>query len=145
MATVSGCDIRDDRYYWVEKHVWVQQGDGDLVVLGMTDVAQHLASNLVAVTPKKVGRTIKKGKSVATVESGKFVGPVPTPVTGEVIEVNDALVGDPQLANRDPYGDGWIVKLKAEDWAGEHADLPTGQAAVEAYGAYLTQEGISCE
>ncbi len=93
MASVSGCDIREDRYYWVEKHVWVQQGDGDMVVLGMTDVAQHLASSLVAVTPKKVGRTIKKGKSVATVESGKFVGPVPTPLTGEVIEVNDALVG----------------------------------------------------
>lgn len=145
MASVSGCDIREDRYYWVEKHVWVQQTEGDTVVLGMTDVAQHLASSLVAVTPKKVGKTIQRGKSVATVESGKFVGPVPTPVTGEILETNQSLVGDPQLANRDPYGEGWIVRLKVPDWAGESTELPTGEAAVAAYGAYLEQEGITCD
>ncbi len=144
MTSVRGCDIPEDRHYWVEKHVWIQRDDTGTVAVGMTDVAQHLASNLVAVTPKKVGKTITRGKSVATVESGKFVGPVPTPVGGDIVEVNTALSGDPQLANRDPYGDGWIVKLAPSDWDGDAAELPAGAAAVEAYEAFLAQEGISC-
>jgi glycine cleavage system H protein len=145
MTDVKGCNIPEDRHYLVEKHVWVQEGEGGLVTIGITDVAQHLAAKMVAVTPKKAGKTIARGKSVATVESGKWVGPVPTPVTGEIVEVNAALAGDPELANRDPYGEGWIVKLKAADWPGESATLPTGAAAVEAYAAFLAQENISCE
>jgi glycine cleavage system H protein len=145
MSETKGCNIPEDRYYWVEKHVWVQQVDDGTVKLGITDVAQHLASKIVAVTPKKAGKTIAKGKSVATVESGKWVGPVPTPVSGEIVEVNAALAADPQLANRDPYGDGWIVRLNPSDWAGEGGSLPTGAAAVDAYEAYMNSEGISCD
>ncbi|MDH5805237.1 MAG: glycine cleavage system protein GcvH [Gemmatimonadota bacterium] len=144
MSEVRGCNIPDDLYYWVEKHVWVKPGEGGSITVGMTDVAQNLAAKLVAVTPKKVGKTIQKGKSVATVESGKFVGPVPAPVTGEITEVNSTLISDPELANRDPYGEGWIVKMQASDWAGESGELPTGQSAVDAYNAFMEQEGISC-
>lgn len=143
MADVRGCNIPDDRYYWVEKHVWVRW-DGELATVGITDVAQNLAQKVVAVTPKKAGKTIKAGKSVATVESGKWVGPVLTPVAGEVAEVNAALASDPELVNRDPYESGWIVKMKPDDWDGDMADKPSGADAVGAYEAFLTAEGISC-
>ncbi len=143
MADVRGFNVPDDRYYWVEKHVWVRK-EGDLAVVGITDVAQDLAQKIVAVTPKRVGKSIKATKSVATVESGKWVGPVNTPVAGEVVEVNTALASDPELVNRDPYGEGWVVKLAPSDWDGDIAAVPWGADAISAYEAFLDSEGISC-
>jgi glycine cleavage system H protein len=144
MATVSNCNIPEDVYYLVEKHVWARPDDGHVTV-GITDVAQNLAKTFIACSPKKVGKTVAKGKSLATVESGKFVGPVPNPVTGELVEVNEAVVSDPSLMNADPYGAGWIVRVAAQDWAADSADLLTGAEGVEAYGRFLEQEGIVCE
>ena len=143
MATVSNCDLPEDLYYVVEKHVWARHEDG-VVTVGLTDVAQNLAKGIISVSPKKVGRTVEAGKSVATVESSKWVGPVPCPVKGEIIEVNDAAVSDPGLVNREPYGGGWIAKVRPQDWAGDSAGLATGEAGIAAYAAFLEKEGISC-
>lgn len=143
MATVNHCNLPDDLYYLVDKHVWARQEDGQVVV-GLTDVAQNLAKSIISVTLKKPGRKLAKGKSLGTVESGKWVGPVPAPVAGELLEINDALTGDPGLLNRDPYGEGWIAKLAPDDWEGDSAELVTGEAGLEAYRAFLDREGISC-
>lgn len=143
MAEVNGCNIPEDLYYVVQEHVWARP-DGDVVTVGMTDVAQSLAKGIIAVTAKAVGKRIVKGKSVATVESGKWVGPVPSPVNGELIEVNAAVVKSPGTINADPYGDGWIAKLRADDWAADSADLATGAEGVEVYRSFLEAEGIAC-
>ncbi|MFV2040120.1 MAG: glycine cleavage system protein GcvH [Acidimicrobiales bacterium] len=143
MSEVRSCNIPDDLYYLVEKHVWVSY-DGELVTVGMTDVAQHLAKTFLSVTAKKPGKLVKKGRSVATVESSKWVGPVPSPVQGEVVEVNDAVVAKPSLINEDPYGEGWVARLRPEDWAGDSADLVTGAEGLAAYEAFLEAEGIDC-
>lgn len=144
MTTANGCDLPEDLYYFVEKHIWLRP-EGEEVVMGLTDVAQHLAGKVIAVTIKKVGRSLSKGQSAATVESSKWVGPVPTPVSGEIIAVNSDLVADPEIINRDCYGAGWVVRLKVANWAEESADLVTGAGGLEKYTAYLAQEGISCE
>ena len=144
MTVVLGCNIPEDLYYLIEKHVWGRRED-ELVVVGLTDVAQSLAKGIISVTTKRVGRTLAKGKSVGTVESSKWVGPVPAPVGGEVVAINEALGSDPGLLNRDPYGEGWIAKLKPDNWDTDSADLVTGPDGVAAYQAFLEQEGISCE
>jgi glycine cleavage system H protein len=143
LATVANCNIPDDLWYLVEKHVWARQEDG-LVVVGLTDVAQNLAKNIISVTPKAVGRRIAQGRSVATVESSKWVGPVPSPVEGELAEVNEALATDPGMLNREPYGGGWIAKVRAETWDPAAAGLVTGDEGVAAYQAFLEAEGITC-
>lgn len=143
MGTANGCDLPEDLYYFVEKHIWLRP-EGDEVVMGLTDVAQHLAGKVIAVTIKKVGRSLNRGQSAATVESSKWVGPVPTPVSGEIVAVNSDLVADPALINRDCYGAGWVVRLRSGNWAEESAQLVTGAAGLERYQAFLTQEGISC-
>lgn len=143
MATVNECDLPDELYYLVEKHVWARP-EGDAVVVGLTDVAQSLAKSIISVTLKKTGRKLAKGKSLGTVESGKWVGPVPAPVAGEIAAVNDALESDPGLLNRHPYGDGWIARLIPDDWDADSADLVTGQAGLDAYKAFMDAEGISC-
>jgi glycine cleavage system H protein len=135
VATVSNCNLPEDLYYVVEKHVWARHDDG-VVTVGLTDVAQNLA--------KKVGRRVEAGKSVATVESSKWVGPVPCPVNGEIIEVNEAAVADPGIVNREPYEGGWIAKVRPDDWANESGALATGEAGVAAYAAFLEREGITC-
>lgn len=143
MATVNECNLPDDLFYLVEKHVWARP-DGDVVVVGLTDVAQNLAKSIISVTLKKQGKMLAKGKSLGTVESGKWVGPVPAPVAGEIVAVNDALTADPGLLNSDPYGEGWVAKLAATDWATDSAELVTGQAGLDAYKAFMDAEGISC-
>ena len=144
MTLVNNCNIPEDLYYIVDKHVWARL-EADLVVVGMTDVAQNLAKGIISVTTKRVGRSLARGKSIGTVESSKWVGPVPAPVSGEIAEVNEALRTDPGLLNRDPYGAGWVAKLRPGNWESESVDLVTGPQGIAAYEAFLEQQGISCE
>ena len=83
-----------------------------------------------------MGTARKKGRPIATVESGKWVGPVKSPVTGEIIEVNKELASDAQLINRSPYKNGWVVKMKASNLEAEMTELTTGDEAVEAKQAF---------
>lgn len=143
MALVNNCNIPEDLLYVVDKHVWARR-DGDLVTVGMTDVAQNLAKSIIAVTLKKPGRAVVRGRNLATVESGKWVGPVPAPVTGEIAEVNSALETTPGLINSDPYGAGWVARIRPSDWDAESAGLASGPDGVEAYRRFLDAEGIAC-
>ena len=144
MAQVNGCHLPEDLYYLIEKHVWARSAEGGLLTVGISDVAQHLAGAIVACTPKKAGRAVAKGQSVATIESSKWVGPVPAPVSGEIVEVNEAVKKNPRILNQDPYGEGWIVKLKPMAWEAEKAGLVTGTEGIETYRAFLDREGIRC-
>lgn len=145
MATVRGCNIPEDRYYWVEKHAWARPEADNMVTIGITDVAQHMAKGIVNATPKETGRTVQKGKSAGTLESGKWVGPVTSPITGEIVMLNEAVKAKPALINEDPYGEGWFVKIKPTDWTGESAALVTGDAAVAAYQKFMEEQNISFE
>jgi glycine cleavage system H protein len=145
MSKVQGCELPDALYYWIEKHVWVRDDGDEVLTIGVTDPAQHLAARIVAVTTKRVGRTIERGQSVATIESGKWVGPVPSPVNGEIVAVNELLASQPTIVNTDPYGEGWMVRVRASLWSVQRAELHTGGHAIESYRAFLEQEGISCD
>lgn len=143
MATVKGCNLPDDLYYNVENNVWARREADGTVSVGMTAYACALAGQIVSFTPKKAGKAIEQNKSVSTVESGKWVGPVKAPVSGEVVAVNDGLAGKPATINADPYGAGWMVKLKPTNWDAESAALVTGAAAVAAFEAKMTAEGFA--
>src|SRR3990172_8507276 len=97
MALCNNCNIPDELYYWVEKHTWCRHEADGTVVIGITDVAQFLAKSIISATPKEAGKSVKKGKSGGTVESGKWVGPVTAPVNGAITEVNAALKAKPGL------------------------------------------------
>lgn len=143
MATVRGCNMPDDLLYDVENHIWFkEQGDGN-VKLGMTTVATAMAGQLVAFTPKKVGRPVQAGKSCATVESGKWVGPAKSAAGGEIVTVNEDLVNKPSLANEDPYGAGWLIILKPEDWAAAKATLTPGTAVAGPYESKMAADGFA--
>ena len=109
MPSVRGCNLPDELLYDVDNHIWFQEeGDGN-VRIGMTTVATAMAGKLVAYTPKRVGRSVRAGKSCGTLESGKWVGPAKSAAGGEVVAVNEDLVAKPSLANDDPYDAGSLV------------------------------------
>ena len=141
MPTVRGCNLPDDLLYDVDNHTWFTEvGDGT-VRMGMTTIATAMAGQLVAFTPKKVGRAVQAGRSCATVESGKWVGPAKSAAGGEVVAVNEALMANPSMANADPYA-AWMVQLKPEDWASVKATLVPGSAVAGPYEAKMTADGF---
>ena len=141
---VNGCVILKDLYYNVNNNTWIRVVDDSTVVVGMTDIAQSLAGPLLHAKTKGVGTARRLAKPIATVESGKYVGPVKSPVTGEITKVNEALAGDAGLINRSPYDKGWIVEMKADDLSADLAELVTGDAAVAAYKKKIEEDGIEC-
>lgn len=143
MAVVRGCNLPDDLLYDVDNHIWFREvGDGT-VKIGMTTVATAMAGQLVAFTPKKVGRDVKAGKSCATVESGKWVGPAKSAAAGEVVAVNEDLVANPSMANDDPYDKGWLIILKPEDWASVKPGLTPGGEVSGPYEAKMAADGFA--
>ncbi len=143
MANVRGCELPDDLLYDVENHIWFREvGDGT-VKLGMTTVATALAGEIVAFTPKKAGRKVESGKSCATIESGKWVGPAKSVAAGEVAAINDALVSKPNIANADPYNEGWMVLLKPDNWAEAKATLTPGTEVGPKYEAKMAADGFA--
>jgi glycine cleavage system H protein len=143
MASVKNCNLPDDLYYNVENNVWARREADGTVTVGMTAYACALAGEIVAYTPKKVGRTVDLNKSLATVESGKWVGPVKAPVGGEVLAVNDALAGNAKGINADPYGGGWLIKLKPANWDADSAGLVTGSGVGPAFEAKMQADGFA--
>jgi glycine cleavage system H protein len=143
MPTVKGCNLPDELLYDVDNHIWFKElGDGT-VKIGMTAVATAMAGKLVAFTPKSVGKSVKAGKSCATVESGKWVGPAKVAAAGEIVAVNEALVANPSTANDDPYGEGWLVVLKPEEWDSVKSGLVVGSAVAAPYEAKMSADGFA--
>ena len=100
MPTVRGCQLPDELLYDVENNIWYRENPDGTITLGMTAVAAAMAGQLVAFTAKKAGRTVQGGKSCATVEWGKWVGPAKIAFDADVVEVNDALTGTPKTSGR---------------------------------------------
>lgn len=139
-----GCVVPSDLLYDVDDNVWVRL-EGEDVVLGMTDVAQTMCGKFVQVTWKAPGRTVKRGRSLAIIESAKWVGPFPTPLTGEIVANNEAgFAADPLAANRDPYGAGWLYRLRPSDLEQERGALVDGETAFERYKGFIEANEIRC-
>jgi glycine cleavage system H protein len=97
---------------YLDSHEWVRVESDGSVTIGISDHAQNALGDLVFVEVPEVGRALKKGGAAAVVESVKAASDVYSPVSGEVIAANESLSASPELVNSDPYGDGWLFKLK---------------------------------
>jgi glycine cleavage system H protein len=105
----------DDLKYHAE-HDWARI-DGDVATLGITWYAQDQLGEVVFFDPPAVGTTVTKDQPYAEVESVKAVSDVVSPLSGEIVEVNEALKDTPETINEDPYGDGWLVRVRLSDTA----------------------------
>lgn len=141
MITVRGCGFPPNLLYDVPNHIWYERlVDGSFRV-GMTSVAVALAGDVLAFTPKRVGKPLEANRSCATIESGKWVGPARIAFDGEVLAVNAALIERPSLVNRDPYGAGWMILARASDEAPIGRLIP-GSGIAAAYEAWMESENF---
>ena len=113
LIEILGFKIVTDRKY-TKSDEWVKI-ENNIAIIGITDYAQRKLKNIVAVELPEINKEVRAGESIAVVESIKTIADVYTPVSGVIIEVNEALLDQPELINDDPYDKGWIVKIKMKD------------------------------
>ncbi len=117
-----------------ESHEWVSQEDEGVVRVGITDHAQAQLGDLVFVELPEAGSTVGQGDACAVVESVKAASDIYSPVSGEVVEVNEILIDSPETVNVEPYGDGWLFSVRLED-----ADELEGLMDHEAYQEHIEE------
>ncbi|MBC7193920.1 glycine cleavage system protein GcvH [Marinobacter sp.] len=115
---------------YIETHQWVRVSDDGTATVGITDFAQEQLGDVVYIGVPDVGATVNGGEEAGVAESVKSASDVFSPVTGEVVEVNESLEDEPEKVNEDPYGDGWLYKVRLED-AGELDGLMDAAAYAE--------------
>ncbi|MDH7445368.1 glycine cleavage system protein GcvH [Aquimarina sp. 2201CG14-23] len=118
---------------YTKDHEWIKI-DGDIATVGITDFAQSELGDIVYVEVETVGEDLEREEVFGTVEAVKTVSDLFLPLTGEISEFNEALESDPELVNSDPYGEGWMVKIKITDTS-EIEDLLSADGYKELIGA----------
>lgn len=124
-----------DQLHYSKDHLWAQI-EGDKVKVGLTDYAQKALHEIVFIDVTVAGLTITQAQALGTVESVKAVSEVLSPVSGEVTEVNGKISSNPELVNKDPYGEGWIAVIKSPNIDADLKNLMTA----EQYATYVKQQ-----
>jgi glycine cleavage system H protein len=122
---VAAAESYPDDLRYHEEHDWARI-DGDEAVVGITWFATDALGELVHFEPPEVGSTVTKGQSYGEVESVKAVSDLIAPLSGEVLEVNEQVVGAPETVNEDPYGSGWLLRIRVSDPGEADALLDAG-------------------
>jgi glycine cleavage system H protein len=138
------CHIPEDLYYDLQRDVWIRF-EGDMATLGMTDVAQTRCGKIAAISFRDVGKKVLQGKTLATIESAKWVGPFPAPFSCEIVATNqEGFAKNILVANKEPYTDGWLVKVRPTNFENECGHLVTGDEAVEKYKVRIQELKVNC-
>ena len=110
--------------YYTKEHEWIDLA-GDIATIGITDWAQSELGDIVFVELPQVGDTITIGETFGTIEAVKAVSDLYAPLSGKVIEINEALESDPMVVNSDPYDDGWMIRIEISDESEKGLLLPS--------------------
>jgi glycine cleavage system H protein len=129
MVEVDKYNMPDDLYY-NEDDIWAKVENGK-VRLGLSDFGQAIAGKILFARTRPEGKPAVAGKSFVSIETGKWVGSLKSPVSGTIVEVNPQLKSKPSLINDDPYGEGWLVIVEPSNLDEELKTLVTGAAAIK--------------
>ncbi len=141
MATVRGFDFPDDLFYLVEHDTWARLDADGLATIGITPLGAHISGDFIEFMPRPIGEAVDRERALGMLEMSKVIRSVRAPVAGIIVEINEGVRTDPRVINADPYGAGWLVRLRPTEWQEDvralvgGADIP---AAVESYMALLS-------
>jgi glycine cleavage system H lipoate-binding protein/TusA-related sulfurtransferase len=141
---INGCDFPEDRLYDLENMVWARIPEDGPVVVGITSILSALAGKLLNITFKALGSEFARGRSIATIESARYVGAVRVPVRATLVEVNTSLSSNPKVANDFPYGDGWFAKIQRLDLNAEQGFLVKPSGVREELNRQIQQLKVRC-
>lgn len=125
-----------DLLYFIEHQVWARLDGEGLVTQGITALGVRLSGEIYMCRPKGAGVLVEQGRSMGVVELAKSIVSVKSPLSGEVVEVNPRLRQEPELVHRDPYGQGWLLRLRPTRLEEDRAALVTGDAIAPAMAAH---------
>ncbi len=126
MVKIDDYELPDDLYYH-DDHAWAKVESDGTVTVGMNDFYQKSAGDTTYIDLPFEGDDIEQGETVGKIQSAKWVGKFVTPVSGEIIEVNEELEDDATLLNKNPYEEGWIMKVEPSDLDSDLENLVTGE------------------
>jgi len=141
-------DLPEELYYHPKDHVWARV-EGDKVTVGLDAFGQYAAGTIQQLRTFPKGRKVRKDQAFGNLESGKFIGPLRAPVSGEIVEVNQDVVSDPSKVNESPY-ENWIAVIEPENLEGDVEDLPHGEEKIKEWmdkeiEEYKSKEVLTCE
>jgi glycine cleavage system H protein len=128
---IAGCRFPEGLWYHAEHQVWACF-EGAEAVVGITELGIRLAGEIYMCRPKSVGSEIEQGRSIAVVELAKSIVSVKSPLQGVVTAVNPRLAAEPECVHRDPFGDGWLARLRPTRWPQDGEALVQGEAVAAA-------------
>lgn len=134
MAKIDKYDVPDDLYY-TKDHAWIKV-EGNRIRIGITDFMQQLAGEITFIRVPRAGKALEEGKTLFSLQSGKWAGKVQVPMPGKVVEVHKELAADPKPLNADPYGQGWVAVMEPDDLSAGLSQLLHG----EQVGVWLQEE-----
>ena len=141
----NGCEFHPELYYDAEFQIWLRREHDDSLTVGMTDISQTIAGKILHVRVRRPGTVRAPGKPVATIESGKWAGPIPNFIHCSIIEGNPEVLENPGLLNSDPYN-AWIARVEAAEGADRALEsFLTGEEAHEGYCKRARDEDIHCQ
>ncbi|MHB8567708.1 MAG: sulfurtransferase TusA family protein [Nitrososphaerales archaeon] len=140
---VDFCEFPDELYYDVRNDVWFRATQNGLGTFGISTILSFLAGKLQKFNLRQDQVEVKAGQTVATLESGKYFGPVKAPVSGRIVSFNEELPRNPTLANHDPYGSGWVAQFDSFN-PGDLSSLLKGNLAEQAIRARIKELKIRC-
>jgi glycine cleavage system H protein len=127
---VEGFQFMQDAYYWRHGHTWARIEDGKVRV-GLSSLGAEMAGDIILLRYKPVGSSVEQGKAVCTIETAKWVGGVESPVSGEILEINDQARRSPRTVRKDPYGQGWLALIKPSKLEADIENLVSGAGALD--------------
>ncbi len=136
MPVIAGHALPENRFYDIDNQIWYEPLPGGDIKAGFTPLAIDFVGDVLVFTPRRLGKEFDAGRSLATIEGGKWVGAARSCFDGRIVAANDALIDQPSLLNTDALGAGWmvVVRAAAPEW---RAGLVTGEAIAPAFAAWL--------
>jgi glycine cleavage system H protein len=138
VTTVRGFEFPPGLWYLVEQDTWVRRESDGLATVGITSLGAHISGEFIEFIAKPVGTSIHRDRSLGALEMSKVIRSARAPVAGTLVEVNAKVRASPGLINSDPYGEGWLVRLRPASWDEDAALLVSGDAVTAAVESYMS-------
>ena len=141
---IEGCEFPDDVLYEPDGLVWVRREPSGDVLLGITSIHAAMAGRLTRVEARPIGTEYARGKSIGTLESGRYFGPIRTPIYGALVTINDAVLAALKLLSEKPYQEGWFARIRPIDWDADRLGLKTAAEAKDRLAAQMAALHVHC-
>lgn len=140
--TMLTFDYPADLFYFIEHQVWARIDGAGIATVGITELGIRLSGEIYMCRPKRAGTVVAQGASLGVVELAKSIVSVKTPVSGEIVLLNAQLEQRPELVHFDPYGEGWIARLRLSGFEADRAQLVHGAEVAAAMAEYAQAMGL---